>query len=303
MSTDNRFLSSVGSARCERQSFSFLSPISATFSCTMSDEETPFAMTDWATTHKLKRKTTEALAKEDFSELAVLKAMTAGDVAHLDLTQGQARALKLALAALGNTEFSVVRSEGRDKESDRGAVGGHPAGSVSEQAVLESGQMLDRLLREDEAEDHLTQPVLADPAGSGEGATGNAPTSSSRVGYGKAARNLTDDPRISLTVRASVRKALQIKDYLIEAVRNRLSQRKKESLMVTEGTDGTLSIRTDGSPRVYISMPEWGAANMRLMANLLAQGRLQCKDVSPRLEGIRSIAALIDHQIQFTTQE
>ena len=145
MSTDNRFLSSVGSARCERVVF-FSLLISATFSCTMSNEETPFSMTDWDTTHKLKRKTMEALAKEDFNELAVLKAMTAGDVAHLDLTQGQAGALKLALAALGNTEFSMVRSEGRDKESDRGAVGGHPAGTVSEQAVLEAGQMLDHIV-------------------------------------------------------------------------------------------------------------------------------------------------------------
>ena len=64
---------------------------------------------DWARAHKLKRKTTDALVKEDFNELVVLQAMTAKDIAHLAITQGQARGLKLARAALGNSQFLLAR--------------------------------------------------------------------------------------------------------------------------------------------------------------------------------------------------
>ena len=40
-----------------------------------------------------------------------------------------------------------------------------------------------------------------------------------------------------------------------------------------------LSLRTDDSAQVYLSMAEWGVANVRLMADLLAQGCLQRRDV------------------------
>ena len=55
----------------------------------MDEEEKPFMLMDWATAHKLKRKTTDALVKEDFTERVVLQAMTAEDIAHFTITQGQ----------------------------------------------------------------------------------------------------------------------------------------------------------------------------------------------------------------------
>ena len=64
-----------------------------------------------------------------------------------------------------------------------------------------------------------------------------------------------------------------------EMVKARTAKRRKETLKVIEGTDGVLSLRTADSAQVYLSMAEWGVANVRLMADLLAQGCLQRRDV------------------------
>ena len=246
----------------------------------MNEDEPPFVMADWATTHKLKRKTTDALAKEDYNELVVLRAMTASDIAHLDITQGQARALKLALAELGNIEFSPAKAGGQGANESAGAKESakDTAAPGADQAILAAGELLDRMLREDGGEDPLPQSGHGDPPSDEDRRTGKASTGGGRYESG-ATGGMADDPRLSLTVRASKRKALQVSAYLTETVKGRIAKRKKETFKVIEGTDGVLSFKTDDSAQVYLSMAEWGAANVRLMADLLAQGRLQRREV------------------------
>ena len=116
----------------------------------MSDTEELFDLAAWETRNGLNRKTTEALSKEDYASLAVLRAMTASDVAALNITGGQARTLKLALGGLGNPAFKPSAPTTQPRETAVTEAAG-PAAAVemerddSGRAILQAGEMLHAL--------------------------------------------------------------------------------------------------------------------------------------------------------------
>lgn len=77
-----------------------------------SAEEMKFDFASWATDHGLKRKTTQALSDQDLDTQDMLLKSTESDIAHLNLTLGQARALRAALGALGHRRFVEHDEEG-----------------------------------------------------------------------------------------------------------------------------------------------------------------------------------------------
>ena len=116
----------------------------------MSDTEELFDLAAWETRNGLNRKTTEALSKEDYASLVVLRAMMASDVAALNITGGQARTLKLALGGLGNLAFRPLAPTTQPRETAVTEAAGPAAavemeGDDSGRAILQAGEMLDAL--------------------------------------------------------------------------------------------------------------------------------------------------------------
>ena len=87
------------------------------------------------------------------------------------------------------------------------------------------------------------------------------------------------DPRVLLTVRATGKKAERIVDYLPLRVRERIQRRKRERLVLSQAEDGTITFRPGEDECYGLSMQEWGAANMRLLSQLLRKGDLPLTDV------------------------
>ena len=125
----------------------------------MADAEENFDLAAWETGSGLNRCTTEALGKEDYTTRAVLKAMTASDVAALSITGGQARALKLALGALGNPAFTDAPARPVQPEAERETrlvdnveepVGRSETANAanSDLAILQAGEALDVVRRD-----------------------------------------------------------------------------------------------------------------------------------------------------------
>lgn len=88
------------------------------------------------------------------------------------------------------------------------------------------------------------------------------------------------DPRLSLSLKSTNKKTLHITQFLPEKVKAR-RKNKGQDVFLSKGGDGdTLVVRTESNhPYSGISLDEWGAANMRLMYALLADGSLARCDV------------------------
>ena len=188
----------------------------------MSDTEELFDLAAWETRNGLNRKTTEALSKEDYASLAVLRAMTASDVAALNITGGQARTLKLALGGLGNPAFRPSAPTTQPRETAvTEAVG--PAAAVemegddSGRAILQAGEMLDALWAGDG--DGETKRALGNVAGY------QAPDKDK---WGDPA---SYDPTMLLTMKASTKKACQVTAFVPESVKQRLIKKRREAVV------------------------------------------------------------------------
>ena len=144
-----------------------LQPWSADYTNIAMEDIPEFDLIAWSTDHSLKRRTTDALSRQDYSNKEVLLLMMPGDVAALDITGGQARLLCKALAELGNpADDGVQRDETQtgdqpgqddprpDSEVDPGEVlprHTEDAGRHSHEEVLRAGEVLDRILRDSTA--------------------------------------------------------------------------------------------------------------------------------------------------------
>lgn len=85
------------------------------------------------------------------------------------------------------------------------------------------------------------------------------------------------DPRNTLTVRAKSR-PLHITDFLSEQTKLRIKNKRQNLLIHNE--DGCMQVRADNThPYAGVSLAEWGGANMRLLNQLLASGKLLHSEV------------------------
>ena len=228
----------------------------------MGDDD--FNMEEWASKYKLTRPTTAALRKEDFKDKDLLCLMTIRDINRLEITAGQARALRVALNAIGNpipigdqVEEDGAHEKQKDQEESESR-----SQNVDQDPFQEAGEAINRFL--------LGQDTPM--KGAAGGSTNNDQAASS---FPKA----SFDPRMSLTVKAHKKKAHKITAFLQEAARERLNNRRKDRVYLAEGVDGSVSIKAEEAGRQYISVDEWAAANTRILAHLLEEGELARSDV------------------------
>ena len=73
------------------------------------------------------------------------------------------------------------------------------------------------------------------------------------------------DPHILLSAKATKKKAEKIISFLPERVKDRIQRARKDRMILTQGEDGAISVKSNDKETYCISMSEWGAANMRLM--------------------------------------
>ena len=229
-------------------------------------------MDAWAIEHKLSRKTTGILRKDECDKVESLRLLTSSDVNRMDIPIGQLRLFRLALRALGNPikVDDLAEEKGRGSvaeplEEEQGAGGGEVIPDVNEQILDEAGDHLAQLLRQDPQEEapgqaaatEMTKPVALPK---------------------RAVRTMTYaqyDPLMHLTVKSSKRKALQIEQFLPEQVRARVNRKKKEQLTFTTTPLGGLTLKKDEPGTIYVTVAEWNGANMRLCSHMLKNGLIK----------------------------
>ena len=237
-----------------------------------------FEFDSWAREFKLARSTTSILRREGCEDHTALTSLTRSDVLRLDLPVGQCRLLMVALADLGNKNTADFADSGRPEHEDQGAD--QPSGrrdncededvpditSVRRQAerLRQAGERLDNLSGDEErVESRPLEPYR----------TGRRAVRTARMA------GPSSDPRMLLTVKSTGRKAVQITAFLQEEVKNRLQRRRRDRMTLTEGADGTLSIRTGDVGYTDLTWDEWSGANIRLLAHLLETGELRRADM------------------------
>ena len=89
------------------------------------------------------------------------------------------------------------------------------------------------------------------------------------------------DPRAILTLKSQTNKAVHITQFLTEKSKRRRQNKRKEFVLKAGTVNSeTLVLKTDDEhPYLGIYMEEWGAANMRLLNQLLASKKLRREDI------------------------
>ena len=256
-------------------------------------DEAEFNFDDWATEHKLSRKTTAALNKDECNNLMALKLATVKDVNRMDVPVGQIRILRQALRALGNTitvEDAVTggQVENKAKESAQG-----PTDNLG--MLIQANQDLNELLGVGGASTSNTglpdESASSEDGKSGPEEVSGLGTTTLAAAVGREPVGLNQllktlkvttpvtsalhDPLTLLTVKATTTKALRILDFLPEAVRSRVSRRRKEQVTFSTLADGAVALRAEEAGHYYVSIDEWSGANVRLAAQLVKDGQLK----------------------------
>ena len=227
-------------------------------------EQTEFNLDRWAASSSLSKKTLTALKREECDNVAALKLLTPRDVNRMNITVGQARLLRVALRGLGNP----IRLDDREEPSK-------PPPDEESGAVKEVDNPEEIL---DQAGDELAQLLNVGDEKSEAGATkDDGKKGGQREGHGNGIGYR--DPLMMLTVKATSKKALQIINFLPEPVRSRVNRRRRDQFTLSTSSGGGLSLKTEEEGSYYISIDEWGAANMRLAAHMLKLGDISAEKI------------------------
>jgi len=131
-----------------------------------------------------------------------------------------------------------------------------------------AGKLWDALMKSD-------SDTLSNPFNPLLTSLGHSPTLSKTVPSMNIPPN---DPRAALIIRAEKGvKVIHITDFISEDSKKRLAN-KRSSVIVQKGEHFTAQVKDD-KPYAGITMPEWGAANMRLLFHMLSQGILSKENV------------------------
>lgn len=261
-----------------------------------------FSLPDWCQEMDLSKLTEKALGKEEFTSLIALRLMTTADVHHLPIPRAQMAFLKLALQ---NLEGGVIceaqnaqttkhgKKDNDTRQAPAKASTSADGGSVEEDptteqptgraaanaAIMGAGMSLDELLHK---------------ANIGAGDTSNqSPAGSNTIG---AYQGAGADPRRSLVIRSTTQKVLRIIDYLPLQAKDRIAKKRRETLKMTEGPDGTYALRVDDSPNSFggITVGEWMSANQRICFRLLQTGDLLREHIEYYMAYTTRISDLLD---------
>ena len=238
------------------------------------DSNQPFDLESWAITHKLSRKTTGTLRKEESDSLASLQLLTGADINRMHIAVGQIRLLRQGLRALGNPIQVVDPVQEIEAQPVGGAAAdadpGQEGGDINVDVLQEAGDHLAALLGGAGEKSTPGGKVGADQDAMGEVMGAMAPPAMSYIPY---------DPLMHLTVKASKQKALQIVNFLPEAARRRVASKRKEQLTFTATPEGGLTLKQDEPGHVYMTVAEWNGANMRLCAHMLKNDMIKEREL------------------------
>lgn len=232
--------------------------------------EQVFCFSEWAERFELSRATTGILSKEGCTTLEVLKFLTPTAVNKLCLSIGQGIAFRRGLKALGNT----VGGKQLDAWSNSPTNEGSKRLDVDAQSTdshLPSGQHLSTSDVEEEAE-HALDAYLKGGQTKGTETTPRGIKKLYRGDYGQ-------DPRLNLVIKSLKKKAHKIISFVPDAVAKRVATKARDKMALIPGPDGKLVVRADEDQPAYITLAEWGAANLRLMQHLLDTGELARSEI------------------------
>ena len=265
-----------------------------------------FNFDDWANASQLNRDTVKALRTHKMTDYICLTNIKSGEIKRAGLALGQEIYFRMALATLGNPNFkedvpvsvpaapTVAASsmdQSKDQETDpdldqeRGQEPNkEPDQEQEENILLAAGAQLDALFKNSP---DVTRALSA-PAQPEVTSLLSAPAK-------LAPLSAAYDPRILLSAKATKKKAEKITSFLPERVKDRIQRARKDRMILTQGEDGSISVKANDKESYYISMSEWGAANMRLMNYLLQNGDLPRDHVEYYLAYTMQVFELADN--------
>ena len=223
----------------------------------MSVASEDFNFDQWVEESHINRESAKALRTHKMTDFDCLTNIKSGEVKRAGLALGQEVFLRMALAKLGNPNFveeEVSRSTPATpvRTPVRTTLPAQDINqSLAQDPLLSAGAQLDELFK-DSPDVTRALSAVATPA----------PLPSAY------------DPRILLSARATTKKAEKIISFLPEKAKDRIQRSRKDRMILTQGEDGSISVKSNDKESFYISLSEWGAANMRLMNHLLQNGDL-----------------------------
>jgi hypothetical protein len=228
----------------------------------------------WVKEVKLTRDTVRDLKAHKLNNHTSLMLLTPAELKRAGLALGQEVLVRDALNTLGNKNFMVHQDVNKGTATPTpsqpvlDATNQQPettnTGETGDQgldSLLAAGEQLDALLR--------NSPDV----------TGLVPSMSLPTPSRPTKPTADYDPRILLSAKPTQKKAEKIFAFLPEKVKERVLRSRKERMVLTQAADGTISVQNNEEERYSITIPEWGAANMRLMNYLLQHGDLSRADV------------------------
>jgi hypothetical protein len=211
--------------------------------------ESDFQFSTWSEYFGLNKNTCTRLVKDNLNSCQALLRVNEDELAALGLAVSQFKALRAGVDSLRLRYGDLASKQTRVQESPLHGARNHLKSLLSQQQDEETGS--DGEISEISAEvaSRLSVPSMT-----------------------------TFDPRAILIVKAKSVKALQIVDFLPVDVKRRL--RPKNYKIGAQNASNACIITQDEDSTAYnISVDEWGAANCRLMNELLTSGNLAREDV------------------------
>ena len=224
----------------------------------------------WTEDSHFTKDSIKALRTHKMTDYECLINVKSGELKRAGLALGQEICMRTALAKLGNLNFV----EGATQSTPN-----TPARTVQNTSRLVQEKAQDRDQEQDQDQDErqeLDQDPILMAGAKLDALLKDSPGVSRVLSVPSKVAPLPSeyDPRILLSAKASSKKAEKITSFLHEKVKDRIQRARKDCLILTQGEDGSISMKNNDKESFYISMSESGAANMRLMNHILQNGDL-----------------------------
>ena len=239
-----------------------------------------FNFDGWCNEHELDREITRVLRAQHLDKFDQLQEIGDSELTRIGLSVGHGLQLRRALIALGNShlyrEKTATNSQKEAESEDEFEDSREYVPESRPESRPRGGERNKTAL--DAAEDALEALMSS---GSDITLPGTGSSQGESPALTRTASRFKDlhDPRMLLTVKASSKKARKILQFVTDKVKERIQKRKKDRLVFTQSEDGAILFKPAEEEVHSITMAEWGAANMRLLSDLLGSGELAYTDV------------------------
>ena len=217
-----------------------------------------FNFDEWASSLGFGRKITQILRQEELVSKQALSLLELKDLKELNFPMGTTKIILHNIAKWTTVHTNVTETVSVTEPNVQSTSMGNNFGQLEG-----AGKTLDHLLNDLQA-----PPAQGCPISSGQADRGHM------------------DPRNIHTRKAKSSKAVHITVVITEHCKRRRQNRRKE-FIIKSGTKDTETLvlkSEDEHPYLGIYIQEWGAANMRLINNLLCTGQLPRDEIEFYLE-------------------